>query len=111
VELRDPSWLHDDVFEVLRRHRAALCIHDLLDEHPFELTADWTYLRFHGPDALHAPYHGDYGPERMARWARRLRPILDAGHDVSAYFNNDWSGAAVRDATLLRSALAPDRTN
>ena len=49
VELRDPSWLHDDVFEVLRRHGAALCIHDLLADHPFELTTDWTYVRFHGP--------------------------------------------------------------
>src|SRR5262245_49411835 len=34
VELRDPSWLHDDVFEVLARHGAALCIHDLLPDHP-----------------------------------------------------------------------------
>ena len=62
VELRDPSWIHDDVFEVLRRHGAALCIHDLLDNHPFELTTDWTYVRFHGPDALSTPYHGAYGP-------------------------------------------------
>ena len=55
VELREPSWLHDDVFEVLRRHGAALCIHDLLADHPFELTTDWTYVRFHGPDALQPP--------------------------------------------------------
>ena len=45
LELRDPSWLHDDVFEVLRRHAVALCIHDLLPQHPFELTTDWTYVR------------------------------------------------------------------
>jgi uncharacterized protein YecE (DUF72 family) len=25
------------------RHRAALCVHDLLADHPFELTTDWTY--------------------------------------------------------------------
>jgi uncharacterized protein YecE (DUF72 family) len=51
VELRDPTWLHDDVYQVLRRHGTALCIHDLLPNHPWILTADWTYLRFHGPRA------------------------------------------------------------
>ncbi|HVE18632.1 MAG TPA: DUF72 domain-containing protein, partial [Ilumatobacteraceae bacterium] len=34
VELRDSSWLHDEIFEVLRRHKVALCIHDLLADHP-----------------------------------------------------------------------------
>ena len=95
VELRDRSWLHDDVFEVLRRHHAALCIHDLLADHPVELTADWTYVRFHGPQALERPYHGAYGPERLRPWAERLAELLGAGHDVYAYFNNDWFGHAV----------------
>jgi uncharacterized protein YecE (DUF72 family) len=109
VELREPSWLHDDVFEVLRRHRAALCIHDLLADHPFELTTDWTYVRFHGPDALRQPYHGAYGRARLDTWSSRLGDVLDAGRDVYAYFNNDWFGHAVRDAALLRLALMADR--
>ena len=108
IEFRESSWLHDDVYEVLRRHGAALCVHDLLEGHPFELTTDWTYVRFHGPDALCEPYHGAYGRDRLDAWASRLGPVLDAGHDVFAYFNNDWSGNAVTDATLLRSALTPD---
>ena len=56
VEVRDRSWLHDDVYEVLARHRAALVVHDLLADHPFRLTTDWTYVRFHGPRALSQPY-------------------------------------------------------
>jgi uncharacterized protein YecE (DUF72 family) len=106
VELREPSWLHDDVFDVLRRHHAALCVHDLLADHPFELTADWTYVRFHGPDALRRPYHGSYGRERLSAWAERLGALADAGHDVYAYFNNDWFGHAVTDAVHLREAIA-----
>ena len=31
---------------------------------------------------------------------------LEAGHDVYAYFNNDWYGHAVTDATWLRNRLA-----
>ena len=72
VEFRDPSWLHDDTYEVLRRHGAALCIHDLLADHPFVLTTDWTYIRFHGPNAIEQPYRGPYGVRRLRPWADRL---------------------------------------
>ncbi len=105
VELREASWVHDDTFEVLRRHGAALVIHDLLADHPLELTTDWTYLRFHGVAPLEAPYRGLYGPERLAAWAERAAAWLDAGIDVHAYFNNDYEGFAVADATWLRDAL------
>jgi uncharacterized protein YecE (DUF72 family) len=91
VELRDASWLHDATFEVLARHGAALCIHDLLAEHPWVRTTDWTYVRFHGPHALDVPYHGRYTGRRLWRPAERLGAWLDEGCDVWAYFNNDWS--------------------
>lgn len=106
VELRDPSWVDDDVFAVLARHQAALCVHDLLADHPFELTTDWTYVRFHGPNALVRPYHDRYPAAQLDRWAQRLA-ILDAdGVDSYAYFNNDWHGAAVADAQALRATVA-----
>ncbi len=107
VELRDPSWLHDDVFDVLRRHGAALAIHDLLEGHPWIRTTDWAYVRFHGPDATTEQYAGRYGGRRLARAARQLDTWLAGGHDVYAYFNNDAGGAAVLDAIL---APAPART-
>ncbi|MGD9701334.1 MAG: DUF72 domain-containing protein [Acidimicrobiia bacterium] len=105
VELREQSWVHDDVFEVLRRHGAALCIHDLLDGHPLELTTSWTYVRFHGPSALEDRYHGAYGPQRLAPWAAWMRSLLADGHDVYGYFNNDFEGHAVMDATWLRDEV------
>lgn len=105
VEVRDESWLHDDVFEVLARHRAALCVHDLLPDHPWIRTAGWTYVRFHGPDAIAAPYRGRYGPGRLEPIAERLAAWRDGGCDVFAYFNNDYDGNAVVDAVTLRSLL------
>ena len=106
VELREPSWVADDVFAILERHGAALCIHDLLPRHPWVLTADWTYVRFHGPDALTTKYWGRYGGQRLWRIADRLADWISAGHDVYAYFNNDYEGHAVRDAAWLRDRLA-----
>jgi uncharacterized protein YecE (DUF72 family) len=105
VEVRDPSWLHDDVFEVLARHQAALCIHDLLADHPWERTAPWTYLRFHGPHALDQKYRGRYGARRLTPVAERLAAWLAEGTDVYAYFNNDYEGHAVVDAEWLRGHL------
>jgi uncharacterized protein YecE (DUF72 family) len=105
VELRDPTWVHDEVFEVLARHQAALCLHDLLADLPWERTTTWTYLRFHGPRARTTPYRGAYGAERLAPIADRLRAWIDDGTDVYAYFNNDFDGHAVTDAAWLRHRL------
>lgn len=102
VEVRDPSWLCEDVYGVLRAHGAALCIHDLLPRHPRTMTANWLYLRFHGPDALGRRYAGQYGAVRLASWVPWLREHLDAGRDAYAYFNNDLGAAAPRDAAALR---------
>jgi len=107
VEIRDPSWLHDDTFEVLRNHGAALCLHDLIAAHPLEVTTDWTYVRFHGPDATVNAYRGGYGPERLRPWADRLTGYLEQGIDVYCYFNNDFDGRAVPDAQWLRHAIDP----
>ena len=107
VEVRDRSWLHDDVYAVLARHGAALCIHDLLDDHPWELTADWAYVRFHGPDAGR-PYHGRYGGRRLWRAAERIGDWRETGRDVFVYFNNDVRGNAVADARWLHDRMARD---
>jgi uncharacterized protein YecE (DUF72 family) len=98
VEFRDPSWLREDVFGILRANGAALCIHDLLPEHPLEITADWLYLRYHGPFR----YAGSYALQALAAEGRWIREHLEAGRDVFAFFNNDAEGNAVRNALQLR---------
>jgi uncharacterized protein YecE (DUF72 family) len=101
VEFRDPSWLGSPTLAVLRRHGAALCIHDALEGHPREVTAEFVYLRFHGDS-----YVGSYSPQALTAEARRIRQWLQRGLDVHAYFNNDVGGHAVRDALRLRRYLA-----
>jgi uncharacterized protein YecE (DUF72 family) len=105
IELREPSWLHEDVFSTLKRHGAALCIHDMLADHPWELTTDWTYVRFHGPDAVHAKYQGRYTGRRLRPVAERMHRWLADDVDVYAYFNNDYNGFAVKDAAWLAKEL------
>ncbi len=103
VEFREASWLCEEVFDVLRSHSAALCVHDMLPDHPREVTTDRVYLRFHGP----GPW-GGYTDQALSAAARRIEKHLDAGRDVYAYFNNDAHGYAVRNATDLRRYVQED---
>ncbi len=95
---------------MLHKHGAALCLHDLLEDHPVELTADWTYLRFHGPNARQNAYVGSYDHRRLGRAAEQISTWATQGLDVYAYFNNDYGGAAVSDATWLIGHLGTRAT-
>ncbi|HEX2228973.1 MAG TPA: DUF72 domain-containing protein [Candidatus Binatia bacterium] len=97
VEFRDPSWLCDEIFTLLERHNSALCIHDIIKDHPRRLTADWVYLRFHGRN-----YSGSYTPEQLKAEAKWIKRQLGAAKDVYVYFNNDLGGHAVSNAADLK---------
>lgn len=101
IEVRDPSWLNDEVYEVLRRHKAALCVHDLLPNHPWIRTTSWSYIRFHGVGTQ--KYAGDYTRAHLKPYAERMREMLDRGDDIYAYFNNDAGGNAIKNARTLLS--------
>ena len=96
-EFRDPTWLCEEVFTILQRHNAALCIHDMISDHPRRITADWIYLRFHGDH-----YSGSYTPQALKTQAQWIKQQLRDGKDVYAYFNNDIGGHAVSNAAELK---------
>jgi uncharacterized protein YecE (DUF72 family) len=100
VEFRDPSWLTKEILALLETHNAALCIHDMIPDHPRRITADWVYLRFHGQH-----YGGTYSHQYLSAQARRMAGYRAQGLDVFAYFNNDVGAHAVRNAADLRRYL------
>ena len=102
-EFRHESWFVEDVYELLRRSGVALVIGDT-PRRPFqahELTADWTFIRFH---------HGtrgrrsNYSETELEEWAQRIE-VWAREADVYAYFNNDSNGYAVRNGHWLRKRL------
>lgn len=106
-EFRDESWLVRDVYHLLRRYNAAFCIHDFADmKVPHEITADFTYIRFHGPTS--AKYYGSYADRELRTWANRIEKWRKELNTVYAYFNNDPEGAAVRNALTLKRFLVLD---
>ena len=106
LEFRDPSWYSDEVYALMQRHRAALCLHDMRGSATGRLrVGPFVYVRFHGPTGR---YHGGYPDDRLQSWADWLRAQMDEGTDVHAYFNNDVGGHAPRDALTLRRFLGGD---
>jgi len=101
-EFRHPSWFDDDVYALLREHRAALVVADRngLPEAPWVDTAGWWYVRLHHG---RAGRRGNYSPAELERWAERLR---GRSGDAYVYFNNDWEGCAPQNAATLRSLVA-----
>jgi uncharacterized protein YecE (DUF72 family) len=102
-EFRHESWFVDETYELLRRHQAALVIGDH-PQRPFqthELTADWTFIRFHYG---HRGRKGNYSERELEEWAARIEHWRRRV-EVYAYFNNDWMGFAVRNGLRLKELL------
>jgi uncharacterized protein YecE (DUF72 family) len=102
-EFRHESWFVPEIYELLRAHGVALVIGDH-PERPFqthELTADWTFVRFHYG---HRGRNGNYSQRELEEWARRLEDWRGRV-EVFAYFNNDWHGYAVYNGLWLQKRL------
>ena len=99
-EVRDADWLHEEIYDILRKHQTALVIHDMIPYHPRVVTADWVYLRYHGQN-----YQGSYSEEQLDRIADDIRDHQGNGRDVFVYFNNDLGGHAIRNALTLKEKL------
>jgi uncharacterized protein YecE (DUF72 family) len=103
-ELRDPSWHNREVYALLRRYNAAFCIYELAGfESPPVITADFAYIRLHGPAAY--AYGGSYSETALEVWAERIR-AWEKLRRVYVYFDNDEAAYATRNALALRALLA-----
>ena len=99
-EFRDDSWLTDEVYTLLDDVGAALVWPDRPGTRAdLPVVGDWLYVRFHqgtrsGPD---------YRRDKLRRWASRIA-AADA-REGFVYFNNDPTGAAIRDARTMIELL------
>jgi uncharacterized protein YecE (DUF72 family) len=103
-EFRHKSWCEGEgVFKILRKHNAAWVISDSSRYPKFEaVTADFIYMRMHGPRAL---FSSKYEEEELRTVSQKIREWLGEGLDVYSYFNNDFHGYAIQDAKELLRLL------
>lgn len=103
-EFRNPSWICDEVYGILDRHGAAMCVHDMHGSVVAEPNAvDFVYARRHGSSAME---FGGYSTDQIEWDAGRIQAWVAEGREVFVYYNNDMEGRAVENARQLREAVA-----
>ncbi len=83
IEFRHQSWFDEEVFDLLRRHQAALCVAEAENdlETPLVATSDWGYLRLRLPD---------YPDEELKKWAKLV--LSQQWRDAFVFFKHEDGG-------------------
>lgn len=108
-EFRNDSWFDKDVYALLKKYNACLCIaHSGRFPCVKEITSDFLYLRFHGGSSL---YSSNYSDRELKDWAEFANKFSArggsacGGKDILSFFNNDAYGYAVKNALKFRELL------
>jgi uncharacterized protein YecE (DUF72 family) len=102
-EFRHPSWYSTAILRLLKDENISLCISDHHDAPaPWKRTADFVYIRGHGPGGR---YKGRYSATTLQTRARRIRTWNKRDCEVFVFFDNDQKSAAPIDALKLRQIL------
>lgn len=104
-EFRELSWINSEIDAILKKFNAAFCIYELAGYHsPLHVTADFTYVRLHGPAA--GKYQGSYSNDKLREWADQIKRWSRQLHAIYLYFDNDQLGYAAANAITLKSLVA-----
>jgi uncharacterized protein YecE (DUF72 family) len=102
-EFRNPTWYHPSVYELLQRYNCAFCQYHLSGHlSPLKVTADFVYVRLHGPGGK---YQGSYDTNTLRKWSERCNRWQAEGKDVFVYFDNDQLAYAVYNALQLKEMI------
>jgi uncharacterized protein YecE (DUF72 family) len=121
MEIRHPSFMVPEFFELLRDHNVAFVFADTAGKWPYaeDLTADFVYCRLHGSEKL---YVSGYSDTELDWWAKRIKFWRRGKHppdaklvgnpksrarklDIFVYFDNDAKVHAPFDAVRLAKRL------
>jgi uncharacterized protein YecE (DUF72 family) len=97
LEVRHASWFDKATFDLLEKHGAALVASDWEEfRTPLVVTADFVYVRRHGPTSM---YDSSYDDDALRADVAHLAglPVTEA----YVFFNNDIHGHAPRNAMRM----------
>jgi uncharacterized protein YecE (DUF72 family) len=102
-EFRNETWYMPEVYQLLEKYNCAFCIYELAGHlSPVQITADFVYVRLHGPSAV--KYQGNYSDEVLTEWADQCKQWLKT-KDVFVFFDNDEKGYAAFNALQLKKLI------
>ncbi len=93
-EFRHASWLNDEVYGLLEKHNAALCLAET-DEFavPEVITGAFVYCRLR---------KSEYSPADVQAIKERVKGLVDGGRDVYVFFKHEETAAGALYAEELR---------
>jgi uncharacterized protein YecE (DUF72 family) len=108
VEFRNKSWYHENVYDLLNFHNAAIVIQDIpKSATPFlNHKSDFIYIRFHGPSGN---YRDSYSSDFLNEYATYVNEWIEECKAVYVYFNNTMGDAFNNLKTL--NGLLQDKTS
>jgi uncharacterized protein YecE (DUF72 family) len=75
---------------------------------PLKVTADFVYLRLHGPTNF--KYQGSYNSAALKKWAKQCTAWQKEKREVYVYFDNDQEAYAAFNALKLKELVANRKT-
>ena len=108
VEFRHASWQDPAVYDVLRRHRAAIAWTEWRDlARVREVTADFVYARWLGDRRQIARYDRVQvdRSDSFAAWEADLLKVFGEVRELYGYFNNHWAGHSPESANEMKRRL------
>jgi uncharacterized protein YecE (DUF72 family) len=98
------SWIQPDINRLLARFGAAFCIYELAGYHsPLTVTAEFAYVRLHGPGL--GKYQESYSTGRLRHWSKQVEDWAKDLASIYIYFDNDQAGYAARNALELKQLV------
>lgn len=103
-EFRDTSWFEEETLRILEQYGAAFCIYEFAGTlSPKHVTADFIYIRLHGPKEK--AYKGQYETRVLSGWAGAFSAWTRQKKEIFCYFDNDEAGYAAQDALRLQTMI------
>ncbi len=106
VEFRHRTWLDEEVFEFLRKNQLTYCavIEPLLPPRMDVTNPAFAYIRFHGyGKEIWFDYF--FKEEEIRKWADLIREVVPKVEKIGIYFNNHFSGYAVKNSLMMMKEL------
>ncbi|MHA1192634.1 MAG: DUF72 domain-containing protein [Promethearchaeota archaeon] len=112
IEFRHNSWMEDEVFNFLKKKQLVYCgvIEPLLPPRMDVTNNDFAYIRFHG-------YGEDpwfnylFSDQEIQQWAQSILKVVPKVKKIGIYFNNHYSGYAVKNSIMMMKALGINPKN
>lgn len=105
VEFRNLSWIRDETWNLLKKHKVAYVnVDEPLLPPDVHLTADTAYFRWHGRGEI--PWFDyKYTNKELDEWIPKVQETAEKAKRVLGYFNNHFHGYAPENCTYLIEKL------